>query len=395
MQSRISTSLKLLISVFIALGFTEAALAAPDKVILGQLLYFDQNLSINKNQACASCHTPRNFVDPANVADPVNSVVSLGSDRSLHGSRNSPSAAYAAFSPPFHWDDVEALYVGGQFWDGRASSLADQAKQPFLNPVEMALPSKAAVLARLVSEDNPNRDAYKKLFKRVYGVDISVYETPNAPGVDSTYDNLADAIAEFEKTRFFSPFTSKFDYFLAGKARLTAAEQRGLDLFNGKAMCNLCHVSDVARTPDGKIIPPLFTDFTYDNIGIPKSTHPMLANNPPDYGLGGRADIAAVDPTGAERGKFKVMSLRNIAVTPPYAHNGFFATLEDIVHFYNTRDVRSENWPPAEVLENVNMDELGNLGLTAQEEADLVGFLETLTDGYGKPLREIASPALY
>jgi cytochrome c peroxidase len=288
------------------------------------------------------------------------------------------------------------MYVGGQFWDGRASRLADQAKGPFLNPVEMAMPSKAAVLARIADEDNPNNDRYRKLFNKVYKVDIEKYKASkkNPPPADPVYDLVADAIAAFEKTRLFTAFSSKYDYFLVGKAPLTAAEQNGLALFNGKGGCAACHTSSPTTALDGKLVPPLFTDHTYDNIGIPKSRHPLLASNSVDTGLGGRADVAANDPAGNELGKFKVMTLRNIAITAPYGHNGFFASLEDIVRFYNTRDVPAANWPPAEVVQNMNSRELGNLGLTAQEEAELVAFLKTLTDGYGEPLTEIALPPM-
>ena len=126
-------------------AFAAAGVATlSDKEKLGQILYFDANLSINRNQSCASCHTPPNFVDPANVADPVNSVVSSGSNISLHGGRNAPSAAYAAFSSAFQWNSLAGLYVSGQFWDGRAFSLTEQAKGPFLNPVEIAMPSRRA-----------------------------------------------------------------------------------------------------------------------------------------------------------------------------------------------------------------------------------------------------------
>lgn len=360
---------------------------------LGELLYFDRDLSINKNQACASCHTPPNFVDPANVADPANSVVSLGSDRALHGGRNSPSAAYAAFSPFFHWDPVAGLYVGGQFWDGRATTLTEQAKGPFLNPVEMAMPSKKSVLERIADNNNVNYKQYKRLFDNVYDVDIKeASQSQNQIYIDAVYEMMADAIAAFEKTGIFNKFSSKFDYFLAGKTNLTGQELRGFGLFNGKAKCNACHASDALVAPDGNVMPPLFTDFTYDNIGIPKSTNPLIADDPIDFGLGGRADIAARDPSGAELGKHKVMSLRNIAVTPPYGHNGFFATLEEVVHFYNTRDI--EPWPAPEVAQNVNTDELGDLGLTAEEEADVVAFLKTLTDGFGPPLNNFAFPPI-
>ena len=371
--------------------FVHAGNALNNKEILGKLLYFDTDLSLNKNQACASCHTPPHFVDPANVADPKNSVVSLGSDRTLNGGRNAPSAGYAAFSPFFHWNAVDGLYVGGQFWDGRATTLTEQAKGPFLNPVEMAMPTKKSVLERIASESNINREKYLELFLQVYAVDIQdASASQNQTYIDAVYEMMADAIAGFEKNRVFNQFSSKFDYVLARKTTLSKREQRGLRLFNGKAKCNACHTSAALVAPDGNVMPPLFTDFTYDNIGIPKSTNPLIADDPIDFGLGGRADIAAKDPAGAELGKHKVMSLRNIAVTPPYGHNGFFATLEEIVHFYNTRDI--EPWPAPEVAQNVNTTELGNLGLTPRDEAAIVAFLKTLTDGYGPPLNKFAFP---
>jgi cytochrome c peroxidase len=365
-----------------------AAWALTPQEELGKTLYFDQNLSFNKNQSCASCHLPPHFADPDNVAN--GSVVSDGSFTDRFGGRNSPSAAYAVFSPFFFFEPVEGLYMGGQFWDGRATTLKEQAKGPFLNPVEMAMPNKASVLAALTTA-NPSSGTYQSLFLEVYGVNINFINLSDPIVVEAVYDKMAEAIAAFEKTSIFRPFSSKYDYYLAGKVKLSKQEARGLELFNGKAQCNLCHPADLLIAPDDSPMPPLFTDYSYDNLGIPKSTNPLIAGNPVDYGLGGRPDIAAVDPDKAlsraagypvsagQAGKFKVMTLRNIAATPPYGHNGFFATLEDIVHFYNARD--SMGLMP-EVAANVNFDELGNLGLTAQEEADIVAFLNTLTDGY-------------
>lgn len=365
---------------------------------LGKLLYFDKYLSKNKNQSCASCHFPApGFVDPENVAHPATKVVSLGSDRSLNGGRNAPSVAYAAFSPSFYFDETEGLYIGGQFWDGRATTLTEQAKGPFLNPVEMAMESEAAVLKAMVTGKNPNSTRYIELFKKVYGVDLTRLNFNDRAKVKAAYEKMAEAIAAFENIDFFLPFTSKYDYYLAGRGNLTAQEARGLALFNGKAQCNLCHPADLMTGEAGNLTPPLFTDYSYDNLGIPKSTNPLIRDNPVDYGLGGRPDIAAVDedealtvaagyPVSAgEAGKFKVMTLRNIAVTPPYGHNGFFATLGEIVHFYNKRNQMQSmpgmNMQP-EVAQNVNMDELGDLGLTMMEERDLVAFLKILTDGY-------------
>ncbi len=381
---------------------------------LGQDLFFDEDLSLKRNQACASCHDPdTGFVDPRNTVaspnpPPMFMPVSAGSVSGRFGTRNAPSAAYAAFSPFFHWDGVEGLYVGGQFWDGRANTLADQAAQPFLNPVEMAMPDKWAVVDRLRRSRKPD---YVSQFLDIYGIDLT--QIPDYPWSDSsehtrifpagvleTYDRMTQAISAFEKTRAFTGFDSKFDYYLAGMTDLTPAEANGLVLFNTQAKCMLCHLSEPSVAVGGiETFPPLFTDFTYDNLGVPQNRYIPDFPIPPDLGLGGRPDIAVLDPLGQERGKFKVMTLRNIELTPPYAHNGVFETLEQIVHFYNTRDVLplcdpflgntdptfgTGCWPEPEVAQNVNTDELGDLGLNSEQEADLVAFLKTLTDGWGE-----------
>ncbi|MDX9708788.1 MAG: cytochrome c peroxidase [Trichloromonas sp.] len=364
-----------LLSCVLFVGTAAGALAGTDEETLGQRLYFDKNLSINQNQSCASCHLPATgFADPMNVQDPWNSVVSLGSNPMLNGGRNSPTSGYAAFIPTFGFDDAEGLYFGGQFWDGRADTLKDQAKGPFLNPVEMAMPDEAAVIAAIADPANKNYKQYVKLFASVYGIDLATLDLNDPAQVLNAYDKTAQAIAVFEQSTRFVKFNSKFDYYLAGKAKLTDQERNGLALYEGKAMCSACHPSAATTNPDGTIVPPLFSDFTYDNLGIPKSENPLIAGLPVDLGLGGRLG----DP--AENGKFRVPSLRNIALTPPYGHNGYFATLEEIVRFYNTAG--DGTWDVPEVPENVNRDELGNLGLTPQEEADLVAFLKTLSDDY-------------
>jgi cytochrome c peroxidase len=153
-------------------------------------------------------------------------------------------------------------------------------------------------------------------------------------------------------------------------------------------MCSACHVAAWTAVADYALpvqspawapagwVPPVFTDFTYDNLGVPKSDHLLLVNNPVDLGLGG------ILGDSAENGKFKVMTVRNIGLSAPYAHNGYFMTLEEIVHFYNTRDVQDMNWAMPEYPHTVNFDELGNLGLSASDEAALVRFMKTLSDGY-------------
>ena len=368
---------------------------------LGKRLYNDKNLSANRNQSCATCHSLKTiaskapaFVDPTNIKQ--GTPVSLGSIEFATGSLNAPSVAYAGFSPQFHWDEQEALYIGGQFWNGRANDLATQAEKPLLNSVEMAMPSQWAVVSRL--KEDP---AYVTLFKKLYLLDLNAVphikdaqfkqSTPDI--VDDIYHKLAQAIAAFEKSGVFNKFNSKYDFFLAGKIHLTSLEEKGRILFDNKAGCSACHISQTETDVQGHIKPPLFTDFTYDNIGLPRNL--KIPGNPkPNLGLGERLEIRKLDSEKAEWGKHKVMTLRNIAITPPYGHNGVFATLEQITHFYNTRDslgyVKNNlssdfgvsGWPKPEVDNNVNHDELGNLGLTLAEEKAVVAFMKTLTDNY-------------
>jgi cytochrome c peroxidase len=382
---------------------------------LGEKLFSDENLSLNKNQACASCHSLSpargkslitklvpGFVDPDNVKS--GSAVSDGSIRGLTGSLNAPSVGYAAYSPEFHWhqevdeDGNDAgLYIGGQFWDGRASNLSEQAKMPFLNPVEMAMPNDLAVVSRLKQDKT-----YQRLFREVYGLNLNEINSSGKSNasqsatVEQIFAAAAKAIGEYEQNPEFNKFNSKFDYVLAGKTSFSPLEAKGFELFNNpdKGNCAACHISEATVSEDGNIEPPLFTDFSYDNIGLPRNIN-IPGNPEPNPGLGGRTDLttAAAD----ELGKHKVMSLRNIALTAPYGHNGSMATLEQIVHFYNTRDTLGyvedinqpgfgiTGWPTPELIsDTLNQEELGNLGLTDPEEKAIVAFLMTLTDDYPK-----------
>lgn len=379
---------------------------------LGSALYFDEDLSILRNQACASCHFPAVGFDDPDSRLPV----SQGSFPDLFGGRNAPSAAYAAFAPKFHWNEEEGLYFGGQFWDGRKDSLALQAEGPPLNPVEMAMPGKAEVLRRIAEKPH-----YVRAFRALFRFDLSdpgLYDDEAA--VEAAYAQMAVAIGEFERTRLFNKFNSRFDHYLAGRGVLTPKERRGLELYNGRAQCALCHPLNPTTTEKGDPVPPLMTDFSYDNLGIPVNPEitALAGRQPIDYGLGARTEIAALSgnaeapvdlpmyadadtPTRevleSEAGKFKVMTLRNIAKTAPYGHNGYFKTLKSIVHFYNTRDILGDCavtvdaipgtncWPAPEVGINVNDAELGDLGLTPAEEDDLVAFLKTLTDQGASP----------
>ena len=330
---------------------------------LGKQLFFDRNLSRPPGQACAGCHDPA-----AGWADPdKGSPTSKGNTPGLVGDRNSPSAAYASFSPDFHYDATRATYVGGQYWDGRAKNLADQAKGPILNPLEMNEANKQSVI------DAVKAAPYAGLFKKVWGA--NVFED-----AETAYDHLGASIAEYEKTSEVNSFSSKYDDVLRGAAILTDGEKRGLELFNGNARCSKCHTSAADRAT-GKV---LFTDFSYDNVGVPKNPeskfYTLAAKYNPagktfvDLGLGGQLKKPS------ENGKFKVPSLRNIALTAPYTHNGYLMTIKDVVRFYNTRDVASAGWLAPEVAENVNQREMGNLKLTESEIEDIVAFLNTLTD---------------
>ena len=227
-------------------------------------------------------------------------------------------------------------------------------------------------------------------------------------GFEVAYERIGRSIAAYESSAEVNPFTSKYDYYLAGMEKLTDEEQSGLLLFNGKAMCSLCHISgsDEEGVPNGE--PPLFTDFSYDNLGVPRNPDNPFYTQPPsrnpdgadwvDYGLGGFLMNAGYpeEHYTPELGKVKVPTLRNVDLRPypgfvkAYMHNGVFKSLEEVVHFYNTRDVpgegwEGESWAAPEVPDNVNEDELGNLDLSADEEAAIVAFLKTLSDGYVLP----------
>jgi cytochrome c peroxidase len=346
-------------------GATPVDVDFTTKERLGKLLFFETSLSTPPGQSCSSCHDPA-----AAFADPDAELpVSRGALPGRYGNRNDMPVAYAAFVPPRHVDPEEAIWVGGLFWDGRVNTLAEQAQGPPLNPLEMANPDTATIAEKLRAL------AYAGLFTQVYGPDAL-----DSPA--SAYANMADAIEAYEKTSEVSPFDSKYDLWLRGEAELSAQELRGLAIFEAedRGNCAACHPSQPGE--DGS--PPLFTDFTYDNLGTPRNPENPFYTLPADLNPDGFAfvdlglGVTVGDP--AENGKFRVPTLRNVEVTAPYMHNGVFKTLFQVVAFYNTRDVA--DWPNPEVAENVNDEELGDLGLTNPELEDLVAFLRTLTDGW-------------
>lgn len=349
----------------VACAQTEQALIDEKKAEVGRQIFFDTALSLNSNQSCASCHSPSAaFAAPAST---MTAGISKGSDTTKFAKRNSPSIAYAQFSPPLRFDSAAGTWIGGQFLDHRTANLAEQAIQPFVAAPEMGNANGDTVVAKMQTRP------YAAQFKEVFG-SAAFSDTVAA------YHKIGEAIAEFEKSSAFAPFSSKFDAYRRGKANLTEQELLGLAVFNGKGNCAACHPSE------GKS--PLFTDFTNDNLGVPKNvSNPFYTQsatiNPDgvnfiDKGLGATLGDSAFD------GRFKVPSLRNVAVTAPYMHNGVFTSLRQVVQFYNSACAAGnpDGWAAAEVAENRNCKELGDLGLADNEIDALVAFLETLTDGY-------------
>ena len=416
MKSRITSGAIVSLGVFLIAASGPAANLAPEEQ-LGKSIFFDATLSINQNQSCASCHAPGvGWTGPLSVIN-AGGAVYEGSISGQFGDRKPPSAAYATLSPIFH-QEKNGLFVGGNFWDGRATGevlgnpAADQALGPFLNTKEQALPDSACVVWRVCTAGyNPIS------FEDVWGADACAIVWPADIGitcategatvllsdadraqVDMTYGHIGLTIAAYEASSEVNAFTSKFDLRKSGNTKLSKQEQEGFALFKGKGKCRLCHLSNGQQ--------PLFTDFTFDNLGVPQNPE-NPAGIAPDFvdpGLGGFLKNAGYeeDVYGDEWGKQKVPTLRNVDLRPSaafvkaYAHNGYFKSLEGIVHFYNTRDVKPECpgpsteaealaadcWPVPEVSDNVNVDELGDLGLTAEQEAAIVAFLKTLSDGY-------------
>ena len=405
-------------AILLLAATTGTAAALEGKEQLGKSIFFDQSLSINNNQACASCHGPEaGWTGPDSNVN-AHEAIYEGSIRGMFGNRKPPTSAYATTSPVLMNDYDE--FTGGNFWDGRATGeklgnpAADQAQGPFLNPVEQALPDAACVVYRVCNAEN-----YQVEYEDVWGEDTCEIEWPanmqklckqsectialsdqDRTKVNTNFDNIALSIEAYEASSESNAFTSKYDYFLNGEAVLTKQESSGLELFNNKGNCAACH--PITTGPYAAM--PLFTDYTFDNLGIPKNLeNPVYRNQPSfiDTGLGGFLETTEDWSIHAEAnmGKHKVPTLRNVDKRPnkgfvkSYSHNGYFKSLEAIVHFYNTRDVLAECtgnngpegincWPVPELADNVNKVELGELKLTPDEEKAIVAFMKTLSDGY-------------
>lgn len=316
---------------------------------LGMNLYNDKNMSFNGTQSCRNCHHHfAGFADITNHLNPYDNMVSTGADGVSQGGRNAPVSAYAGFSPGLAL--VNGEWVGGMFWDGRADGstlgdpLAEQALGPPLNPIEMAMPSKEAIINVI------RNSRYVSLWYKVFGAG-------SLDNVEEAYNNFGRAIAAYERSKDVTKFTAKYD-----TASLSAAEQRGLVLF--QTNCAGCH-STTATFGAPKA---LFTNYAYSNIGVPEN--PAIPSNGPDLGLG------PVVKDTAQNGKFKVPTLRNIALSAPYTHNGYFPTLWEMVAFINDRS----SFTP-EVNDNLS-ENVGSIGLAPADIDDIVAFLNALTDDY-------------
>jgi cytochrome c peroxidase len=414
--------------------------------LLGKAMLYDKQLSVNRNEACTFCHMPETgFTGPISELNETTGAYP-GSVRTRFSNRKPQTHTYAALSPVLHYNPGQGDLVGGNFWDMRATGrrlgnpAAEQAEGPPTNPVEMALPDIACAVYRA------SQRPYRGLFEQLWGAQAfaikwpadaeQVCDTPGPPPdgtppvrldpaerglASATFDQMAQSIASYEASAEVTAFTSKFDAVQAGKAKFTPQEQHGYDLFRGKAQCNACH-RDGGPGED-----PLFTDFTASNIGTPANPRlPYYAEQRADA-LGYVANAAGstyVDPgvagflaeqnllshpssvdarwRGLEQGmsgRFQVPTLRNVDKRPypgfvkAYGHNGYFRSLKEIVHFYNTRDVLprcrpndpgedTTCWPAPESTANMNTSHVGRLGLSDADEDAIVSFMQTLSDGY-------------
>ena len=365
-------------------GSTATQVQPSTASVVGAKIFADTSLSASGKQSCQTCHDFSSGTSAPNAL----SVQAGGVNLEQSGVRNTPSITYMRSEFAFRIDPDDGP-EGGFFWDGRESTLAMQATEPFTNPREMAMADHASVVARL------RVASYADEFKSVYGANAF-------DDVETAYTHMTEAIAAFEtEDKRFEPFTSKFDEVQRGKATYTAAEARGFALFTdgSKGNCSACHPSDVGDF--GAL--PIFTDRTYDNLGVPRNTE-IPANADPAYYDLGLCNNAAIKTSNPEVcGAFKVPSLRNVALRHSFFHNGRFHTLKDAITFYVQRDTNPEKWYPRkpdgtydkfndlpqEYRKNVNQEEVpynrhqgDQPALSDAEVDDVIAFLGTLSDGF-------------
>ena len=378
---------------------------------VGQQLFFDTNLSASKQMSCASCHDPNNHY--AQSTTNTRPVQLGGPNLTTPGFRAVPTLTYKEYTPPYddnapNPDGVSTNSPGGGFtWDGRADTLAQQVSIPLLSSYEMDNASPAAVVAVVQNA------SYAALFEQAYGA--NVFSDPA-----TAFTDVGLALQQYQlEDPSFHPFTSKYDYATTLElsngqpVTLTAAENRGYLVFNYTGNCFACHYNGPMNGGGGA----MFTDFTYENTGAPRN--PNIPANATKIGLPTYYDLGlctAVNPdpvnpyliphvlpySASLCGMFKTPTLRNTATRNVFFHNGVFTSLAQVISFYNTRDTNPAAWYPTVngVVQQYNdlpaalkadVDTVDvPFGLqpgdtpymTAQNEADLLCFLETLTDGY-------------
>jgi cytochrome c peroxidase len=414
----------MILTAVLLAGFSGPALAEnvldPDLAPLGEKLFFDK-ISDPDSMSCAECHGPKVGWTGPDPGTNKHGAVYRAAVPQRFGNRKPPSSGYATPAPPLYHDDDEG-FIGGNFWDGRATGwllgnpAADQALGPFLNPVEQNNEDRESVIAQVCW------GKYADEFVSLFNEKVNASNPCDPANVDEAYGFIGLAIAAYEDSEDVNAYTSKYDYYLAGEADLTEQEMLGLEVF--EVGCSECHTHEPG--PGGE--PPLFTNFTYYNLGTPKNPeNPFYemdqvflddgsAINPDgdfwiDPGLGGfLASLAegndwrslpfvtnVADFTEEELlelaeenyGKHKVPTLRNVALRPgngfpkAYMHNGVFKTLAEIVDFYSARIAMIDmGHHVPEVGENIETEELNDLGLTDEEKAALVAFMEILSDGW-------------
>ena len=389
----------LVFAVWVAVGylFQESIFPERGKPLssmekLGEVLFHDRSLSEPAGLACAGCHVGQ-LQRQGNNKSAI-AAVAAGSKKDSFGRRNVPSTMYAAFTPPFAFREVvaedgtvEMVPSGGLFWDGRADTLEEQAKEPLFNKLEMNNANALAFAAKLKASPSA------KMFQQAYG---DIYDQP-----DLVVEKFAEAIAAYERTAEFSPFASKFDNMLRGKASFSPLEAEGFELFKNpdKGNCISCHAGK-AGSSDPRDWP--LTDYTYDVLAAPRNKTVPSNKDPSSFDLG-----LCLQPGLPNRlppnysllslcGAFKVPTLRNVAITSPYFHNGSISTLREAVMFYATRDTGHQKWYgdpaafddlPQSFWNNINREEVpydrkpGQSPRLSEHEVDaLVAFLETLTD---------------
>lgn len=365
------------------------------RVRLGEMMFADKSLSEPRGTACISCHGASTGLAGNNGSK---LGVAVGSKASSLGLRNTMSNGYASYVPAFEFvtDEEETEARGGHFWDGRANGMEQQALGPFLNPLEMNNPDRAAVVAKIAAAP------YAPLFRQEFGAKVF-------DNTDQAFEAIGVAISAFERAKLQS-FSSKYDAMVLGKAEFTHAEARGMALFMDpkRANCAGCHLMD---PKSGKPENSLFTEFTYYATGIPRNTDIPRNADPAffDLGLcGPERDIPALPasvPADVKPshfcGMFRMPSLRNVAKREAYMHNGYFKGLREVVRFYSTRNSDPKHWYgaagvpndlPAQYRANIEHEKApfnskpsdGPL-LSEGEINDIVAFLHTLNDGYYKP----------